>query len=473
MHGRPPDEHLKHLLRRTEFVVRPQRLAHLQTLPDWEAAVDDVLDLRGNSLWPGRGPNAYFDNVDLTGENGAYDGGWKQYAWAAGHGIDYAARGGSAVGRQAVPAEANWRALQEKMVAFWHGHLVTSWSEIHLGVHLLWELHSYRRQALGSLRTLLQEMAIAPAMLVYLSNSLSYAGAPNENFARELMELFTMGVGHYDQADVAEVARAWTGYNYDYPTQRYVFNADRHDDGLKTIFGITDRWTGPQVIDAILRPGSSQQLATARRLTAKLWSYLVGTAAPSDADVLAQVLIDNKMVVGPLVKAILMHPGFVTPEAVTGAVRSPFEWLVAIAYHTGMPGLSLRLIDRVGPQIQWERRSALTGQLIYQPPNVSGWRSHDYWLGAAAISGRAQLAITAADYVIGAPAANKPALPTGATVGEAVDIVGAYFGVAYPAGGSTRPPIVAAFGGENAVFRTDALHELLVVTMLTPEFNLA
>jgi Protein of unknown function (DUF1800) len=463
------DDNLRHLLRRTEFTVRPARLAALQARGSIEAAVDDVLAIDSNPLYGGRGPIPYLDNFADHG-----DSGWTQYQRAAHWWVDYAARGGSAAEGPSVPvAPAQWRALQEKMVLFWHGHLVSSWSQIHLGLHLMWQHHGYRRRALGSLRDLLQETAISPAMLVYLSNAFSVAGEPNQNFARELMELFTMGVGNYSEADVDAVARAWTGHNYRYDEQRYVFNGGFHDNGSKTLFGVTRDWDGPQVIDEIVLLNPAKRAVTARFLARKLWEFF-GYQNPAQhlVEDLAGVLIANGMQVRPLMRALLLRDEFYSTTARQGLVRAPLEWIVAVAVHTGITGAGLKLID-LAPADHGLRhsRSELTGQLIFQPPNVSGWRANGYWLTASGLSGRARLAETAAEFVI----ATGSGAPFGSatTVGAAVDAAATYLGIILPAAGATRSGVVGAFGGAGAPFSVGDRRDLLLSLLLCPEMHLA
>jgi uncharacterized protein (DUF1800 family) len=467
------DDNLRHLLRRAEFVVRPERLATLQARPNFAAAVDDVLDLGANpALRAGRGPTPYFDVVNPTDSSGAWDGGWTQYSEAARWWIDYAARGGSTRRGPAVPP--SWRALQEKMVLFWHGHFVTSWSQIHFGVHLMWQLHGYRKRALGNLDQLAHDMAVSPAMLVYLSNAFNVAAEPNQNFARELMELFTLGVGNYTEADVDAVARAWTGHNYAYEREQYVYLDGAHDHGQKSLFGTTRDWDGPEVIDEILIGNPAKRTVAARFLARKLWEFFAYVGPePTLVEQLAGSLLDNDMNVGALMRAIFLRDEFYSVRARTGLVRAPLEWIVAVAYHANMTGADLNLIDAADPDVgRRQRRSELTGQLIFQPPNVSGWRPNEYWLTASGLSGRAQLASTVADFVLSNPAARP--LSFAGTTGAVVDTVAGYFGITWPGASTTRAAIVSALGGNPAApFPADAAGELLMMILLSPECHLA
>lgn len=138
--------------------------------------------------------------------------------------------------------------LPEKMVLFWHGHLCSGLQKV--GNHQLMfdQNQLFRSHGLGDLENLLQMMAVQPAMLEYLDNDTNVVGSPNENFARELMELFTLGVGHYTEDDVQAAARAWTGHGVHRDTDQYIFTSEDHDYGQKTFMGVSANWNGPDII---------------------------------------------------------------------------------------------------------------------------------------------------------------------------------------------------------------------------------
>ena len=252
------DDDLAHLLRRTEFVVRPARLAELKSLDltTYAAVVDNVLNvgLNGSPTLP-----AYFQTE--AADN------WDQYVQGCTFWID------SMLTRP--------RPILEKMTLFWHGHFVSAWWDVGHGFHLMQQTQMYRENALGNFHTLTQKMAIDRAMLVYLSNAENVKGSPNQNFARELMELFTLGVGNYTEGDVEAAARAWTGHNADWPEYNYVFKANRHDIGMKTFFGTTKNWDGPQIIDEILIDNAAKKQIAARYITKKLWEFLAHPTPPT------------------------------------------------------------------------------------------------------------------------------------------------------------------------------------------------
>ncbi|GIX43758.1 MAG: hypothetical protein KatS3mg130_0166 [Candidatus Sumerlaea sp.] len=158
------------------------------------------------------------------------------------------------------------RPLEEKMTLFWHSHFAVSAQKVR-SARLNYQLNAtLRRHATGNYRTLLQEVSKSPAMLEYLDNRQNVKGNPNENWAREFFELFTLGIGNYTESDIKEAARAFTGWTA--RGELPVFVARRHDDGIKTIFGRTGRFSGDDVIDLTLA-----QPACAEFICAKLWRF--------------------------------------------------------------------------------------------------------------------------------------------------------------------------------------------------------
>ncbi|MEI7548814.1 MAG: DUF1800 family protein, partial [Actinomycetota bacterium] len=248
-------DELKHLLRRTEFIARPDRIAALSSLSRADAAAN-ILDVgqNGTPTLP-----VYFQSEDQNSS-------WDQYVAACSWWLDRMVH---------TP-----RPMQEKMTLFWHGHFTSGWWDIGKGFHMMLQNHLYRQRALGDFRLLTQDMAIQPAMLVYLSNAGNVKGEPNQNFARELMELFTLGVGNYTEADVDASARAWTGHNADWPDYVYQFYPNRHDTGSKTFFGTTKNWNGPDIINEILRDNATKKVIAARFIAKKLWEFFAYVGPP-------------------------------------------------------------------------------------------------------------------------------------------------------------------------------------------------
>jgi uncharacterized protein (DUF1800 family) len=363
-----------HLLRRTEFVVRPTRLRRLSR-PDvtLAEAVDDVLNFSLN-------PPAV---LNLDPER------WQSRDEALQWWIERMAT---------VP-----RPLQEKLTMFWHGHFVSSWDKVPSYQAMIDQNMLFRNNAAGDLRVLTQKMALQPAMLYYLDNLENSKWSPNQNFARELMELFTLGVTdpdtgkpNYREADVEASAAAWTGHGINWETEQYEYHDWDHDKRKKTFFGKTKRWDGPDIIDEILRDNPAKRRIAARFITRKLWEFFavplpMGAPNPPHIIELADVLLRSDMRVKPLLRAMFLHPQFYSARARTGLVRTPTEFAVALFHHSRVP------VD----EWLWSWDMQGTGQVPFWPPNVSGWRHNGYWINTTAFSARASMARSIAGRLAG------------------------------------------------------------------------
>jgi uncharacterized protein (DUF1800 family) len=354
-------EDIAHLLRRSGFVAPEARIAQLMAL-DLPDAVNAVLNTAGA---PDDTPPAW-----LLSDS---DEGYKQWVEASQWWIDRMV---------STPTP-----IVEKMTLFWHGHFTSSWEKVHHSPAMLSQNRLYRSLALGDFRTLAQRMALEPAMLVYLDNASNVFedsdSVPNQNFARELMELFLLGVGNYTEEDVDAAARAWTGHNtvrWDDP--RYVFNANKHDTGNKTFFGTTKNWDGPDIINEILDNPVKRPIM-AKFIAKKMWEFFAyQRPAQGIVDALAQVFMNSNLSILELVRALFNRPEFYSVESKQGHVRSPIEWVVAVLSGTGLKAAA------TNPQWYFERM----GQEPFNPPNVSGWRPNAYWVNTSAFSGRAEFA---------------------------------------------------------------------------------
>src|SRR5438034_2249051 len=181
------------------------------------------------------------------------------------------------------------RPLQEKLTLFWHGHFATSTQKVR-DAYLMWlQNDTFRRNAAGNWLTLLTEVTKDPAMLIWLDQTQSRKAHPNENYAREVMELFTLGEGHYTEQDVTEAARAFTGLTYDRLNQTFTYRPFIHDPGTKTVLGKTDRLTYSDVLEQIVDHPQS-----ARFITARLWTFFAGqTPSEELATALAAIFRGN------------------------------------------------------------------------------------------------------------------------------------------------------------------------------------
>ncbi|HEX3099205.1 MAG TPA: DUF1800 domain-containing protein [Usitatibacter sp.] len=267
--------------------------------------------------------------------------------------------------------------LTERMTLFWHNHFATSQRKVRQPQLLYRQNVLLRRQALGNFAVLLHQVAKDPAMLVYLDNARSRREAPNENFAREVMELFTLGVGHYGEGDVKEAARAFTGWSVDPQTGDYRYRPAFHDAGEKAVLGRRGAFDGDDVLDILLaRP------ETARFIAAKMWREFVSpTPDPAEVERWAAVFRESRYEVKPLLRAVFLSDAFWSPENRATLVKSPVDLVVG----------TLHMLD-VRPQDLRPAAVACAalGQNLFAPPNVKGWPGGDAWIDSATLLGRRQ-----------------------------------------------------------------------------------
>jgi uncharacterized protein (DUF1800 family) len=265
--------------------------------------------------------------------------------------------------------------LVEKMTLFWHNHFATGLDKV--GNPRLMHLQNqlFRKYALGNFRQLLHEIAMDPAMLIWLDGVENTKQAPNENFAREVMELFALGPGNYTEKDVQEGARAFTGWtlteivNPDCVRYRdpFRFDVNTHDYGMKTFLGVTGRLNGHQVIEIIL-----QQPAAPRFLAKKLLRYFV-TDDPDDAMVerTARSLLLYDWEIRPVLRSLFESDFFQSDRAPFALIKSPVEYVVGFCKQ-------LSIADPNGDTLaQWTK---LMGQELFNPPSVKGWGSGLQWI---------------------------------------------------------------------------------------------
>ncbi len=364
----PSTADIEHLLRRTEFVARPNRVSELTSKPSLDACVDDVL-----AVLPDPG------SMNFTEMDNWQRGDELVFFW---------------LDRMAFDSP---RPLQEKMAFFWHGHFCTSLRKIELAQPLKDQIDLFRRSGLGNLRTLATQMSIQPAMLRYLDNDQNNKTSPNQNFARELMELFLLGVGNYTEADVQAATAAWTGHSDVWETGQYVWRGDWHDSSTKQFLGRTINSGGDatkhgaETIDVIMSTGVVPSGADvnmgrptreicAEFITRKLWTFFAGTDAP-DAVVAAlrSVAISSNFEIRPWLRALLLRPEFYAADVRQGLVRSPVDMIVAYMSATG-----IRASKTTCP-VWWMEGM---GQRPLVPPDVSGWRHNQFYVSAAAMGNR-------------------------------------------------------------------------------------
>ena len=258
------------------------------------------------------------------------------------------------------------RPLEEKMALFWHGHFATSEAKVRDYRKMLLQNETFRRHATGNFRDLVVAVAQDPAMLYFLDAGVNVKGAPNENFAREIMELFTMGVGNYTEKDIREAARAFTGWNSDDLT--FVVNGAQHDDGTKRFLGNQGGFDGVEVIDLIMA-----QAVTAEFMTAKLYGYLVRQEfSPALNGKLAAILRDNNYEMKPLLQTVFLSRDFYSPASMGTHIKSPTELVVSTYKKLG--------VDDVPGIPDFNMVVTALGQELFWPPTVAGWAHGRSWI---------------------------------------------------------------------------------------------
>lgn len=273
--------------------------------------------------------------------------------------------------------------LREKLTLFWHGHFTSELRRVG-DYGLMYDQNQLLRAgAKGSFIGLLKSVTLHPAMLIYLDNASSRKGNPNVNFARELLELYTLGVGHYTEGDVYSMAAAWTGYGVDSSTAppTMVFHDVWHETAAGTFLGGTGVWDatgqhgGANILDRLFDPSQQERMVSALFVARKMFEFFA-YESPADAVVeeLALAFSGSDFSIAELVRAVLVHPEFWSQRAREGRVRSPVEWFVAAMRYTKVTGLAAHP--------DWYNRAL--GQELFNPPDVSGWKLNENWIGAAA-----------------------------------------------------------------------------------------
>ena len=272
------------------------------------------------------------------------------------------------------------RPLEEKMTLFWHHHFATAVYKVDNSNRMWQQNQTFRRYGMGSFRTLLQHVARDPAMLVWLDGRDNHVGQPNENFARELLELFTLGVGNgYSEKDVREAARSFTGWQGGDGPGGFVYNPGAHDDGEKTVLNQTGNWHADDVCDILARHPQ-----TARFLTTKLFKFFVhDNPTNSDIDKLSKVYLDNQFDIRAVLQAIFTSDVFYSDAARFAKIKSPVEFCVMTIRAYDAPLSAARDLHRALENM---------GQDLFNPPNVKGWGEGRDWINTRTLLARVNFA---------------------------------------------------------------------------------
>lgn len=295
------------------------------------------------------------------------------------------------------------RALREKMVLFWHNHFVSEYAVVYVAQYMYIQNRLFRQNAFGSFLELAKKVTIDPAMLIYLDGATSRAGNPNENYGRELLELFTLGAGnytngtpHYTEGDIVELARALTGWtlNAQAENDAYAeFKPTRFDGQSKTIFGSSRNWgiegkTPDNVIDHIFEQMDidRNRRRAAIFLCSKLYKYFVYNVPDMDiVDGMADTLVQNNWNVGAVVRQLLLSEHFFDDNVIGSKIKSPLEFI----------GNGIRSLELASPMDRTRTNATLIethdpittasnlSQTLMNPPNVQGWLGGRSWISGA------------------------------------------------------------------------------------------
>ena len=271
--------------------------------------------------------------------------------------------------------------LTERMTLFWHNHFTSSQQKVRFTQLMYRQNQLLREHALGNFATLLHAVSRDPAMVIYLDNASNRRDKPNENFAREVMELFTLGEGHYGETDIREAARAFTGWSIDPETAAFRWRPFIHDTGEKTVLGRRGNFDGDAVLDILL-----EQPQAAQWIIGKLWREFVAPdfdRVEDRAEVarIARVFRDSRYDIRVALRELLLSEAFWAEDNRATLVKSPVDFVVG----------TLRQFDvRVSDAMPFALVTAGLGQNLFSPPNVKGWPGGEAWINSATLLSRKQ-----------------------------------------------------------------------------------
>jgi uncharacterized protein (DUF1800 family) len=359
--------------------------------------------------------------------------------------------------------------LQEKTTLFWHGHFATSNQKVEYP-YLMWQQNeTLRSYALGKFPDLLKAMSRDPAMIRWLDLNSSRKDHPNENFAREVMELFSLGEGHYSEKDIQESARAFTGYRVIPETGASQINPRDFDPSSKTFLGKTGSFNGDEIIDLIVA-----QPQCARFIGRKLWVFFVGEN-PSDTTVeeVASLLLGNGYDIGATLGVILRSAAFYSPKVVHHQLKGPVQWMIQTTKMLEIPLPDARVL---------ENSLAALGQTLFAPPNVKGWDGGRAWISASSLLYRYNLAaylLSGKAHVLGSGGTKTAAIPLGKIVpiaernssDQLLDLLGfRIFNVPIPV--KDRAGFLTFLEKYPTPYGDDVVQDFMQMMMGTPEYQM-
>jgi len=275
----------------------------------------------------------------------------------------------------------NPNALQERMTWFWHNHFTSSTARSRRTLNLMLDQDLLiRTHAIGNFGDLLKAMAFNPMMLIYLDGVSNTKGKPNENFARELLELFTLGEGNYSEQDIKEVAKAFTGWQISKDGKQGVLQKKRHDNSVKTVLNKTGRFTGNDVLDILLK-----HPRTAEFIAEKFWYEFISLGQPDPNTIRdwGNKFRQSNYSIEVLLRTVLNSPAFWDQRNRASLIKSPLDLIVG----------TLRSLDLEDNNLPFQVLSAQfrqLGQDLYTPPNVKGWPGGESWISDVTLPKRQQ-----------------------------------------------------------------------------------
>ena len=293
------------------------------------------------------------------------------------------------------------RPLEEKMALFWHHVLATGWTKSEHTPTMVEHVEMLRRDGLGNFRTILVELSKDPAMIYWLDNNENHARSINENYGREILELFSMGIGNYSETDIKNVARAFTGWTFEQPiplypyghyASRFVYKAQDHDDSEKTFLGHTGRFNGEDIVDIICR-----QEATARFVSRHLYNFFVADEAqvpawsvqeprdPAAINTLSKAFLDSDADIRSVMRVLFNSDFFKASQY--QRVKCPIELVAGVIKLAGThrdvePGL-----------VAFDGATRVMGQTLMDPPTVEGWHTGKEWIDGGTLTERVNFAV--------------------------------------------------------------------------------
>ncbi|OWU65931.1 MAG: hypothetical protein CBB60_002145 [Armatimonadetes bacterium Cent15-Ar3] len=372
-------ERVAHLLRRFGFGASEAEIEYYAK-DGWKSAVEKLLN-----------PEAVDEQLEFPVENMENDKGNIQVQQVAGWWVGWMLM--------------TRRPLVHKMASFWHNHFATSGDKVTQPYLMAAQNEIFVSKGLGKFEDLLTDVSKDPAMLIWLDGQLNIKGKANENFAREIMELFTLGVGNYSEKDVQEAARAFTGWSFARQNgggrkgrAEYAFKPVLHDNGTKTVLGKSGNLTGEDVIAHVC-----SMPRTAEFITEKIWKWFVSdNPSPATLKPFIKAFYESKLDIKVLLRSIMLSEEFYSPKVVRRLIKNPLDFTVTTLRAMGI-GENIR--TRIAAEADGDKKRATLGPAqgayvtmksmgmwILFPPDVSGWKPGENWITSATMVERIQWA---------------------------------------------------------------------------------